>query len=502
MVDDVGFFDTFMPHGMCYLWYPEILFTHVISDALIAIAYFCIPIALYYFFRNRTDFPFRNVILMFSIFIFTCGLSHIMGIWTVWYGSYGLQGLVKAATAIASLATATMLVPLMPQLMALRSPKELEAANVALLHEVDERSRSEQRAQRFVEAAPDAIIIVDAQLTIQVANSRAEVVFGFDREQLIGQQIDLIVPSRVGSSLASDISKYLSLRSLPATEPERPYLGLRADRTEFPIEISLSAVGTEEQQLVSLAIRDVTERRELERQTQRLEQQIAHVDRLDTMGQLAAGLAHEINQPLMALAQNADSALMLSQQNSGASPELVEILRDIEAQAQRAGDIIRALRQYVGNDKSSRMRFELTELLDQTLRLVDNDAKLHSINIIVEVEEPTMVFGDRVQIAQVFVNLLKNSIEAMVGSDSEQRQINISCEQSMEETRVTVSDSGPGLMPDEHVFEPFRSEKREGMGLGLSICKSIIESHGGTFRIDAAMVDGAHVTFTLPAPKD
>ncbi len=502
VLDDVGFFDAFMPHGMCYLWYPNILLMHVVSDALIAIAYFCIPLALYYFFRSKTDFPFRNVILMFSVFIFTCGLSHVMGIWTVWHGTYGLQGLIKAATALASILTAAMLVPLMPQLMALRSPRELEAVNSALVNEINERVRSETRAQRFVEAAPDAVIIVDPNLVIQVANVRAETVFGIERDRLIGQPIDMIIPDRVGASLSSYVSAFAALLTNHDTEQGRPFFGLRADQSVFPIEVSVSEVGSQEQELFSLAIRDVTERRELEMQTQRLEQQIAHVDRLDTMGQMAAGLAHEINQPLMALSQNADSALAVTQSEEKVNPLLLEILHDIEDQAQRAGDIIRALRQYVGNDKSAHAAFDLDELLQQTMRLVDSDTKLHAVDIQLELDEPKTVFGDRVQVAQVFLNLLKNSIEAMVEADVTERLIKVTSKHETDATRITVVDTGPGLEPNKNVFVPFQSEKGDGLGVGLSICRSIIESHGGKFFIDSDVTRGAKFTFTLPHEKE
>jgi len=397
------FFEEFMPHGMCYSWNPYILFLNVGSDALIAAAYFCIPVALYYFFRHKKDFPFRKVILMFCVFIFTCGLSHLMGIWTVWNGSYGVQGLVKGATALASVATAAMLIPLMPQLMALRSPKALE--------------------------------------------------------------------------------------------------GKRDDQSRFPIEVSLSSVGTAGQDLYSVAIRDMTGRNSLARQTRALEQQIAHVNRLDTMGQLAVGLAHEINQPLTALTQNADSAMIWAEQQGVVDPDLREILEDIEAQAHRAGDIIRALRQFANNDDTSREAFDLTMLLKQTLRLVDVDAKKYGVEIRNEIPAGTMVFGARVQIAQVFVNLLRNSIEAMVEFETEEPLILVRCDWTDQFLSLSVKDNGPGVVLEQDIFTPFQSRKADGMGMGLSICRSIVEGHGGAFSIDRTVETGAHFKFTLPKEK-
>ncbi len=499
-MESTGFFDDYMPHGHCYLWNKQILFLNVFSDAFIAIAYFFIPFALYYFFRNRPDFPFRSVIAMFSVFIFTCGLSHVMGIWTIWNGSYGMQGLLKAATALASVATALLLIPVMPQLLALRSPRELEAANAALTHEIGERKQTEQRTQRFVEAAPDGIVIVDAQERIRVVNNRAEVMFGKDRDDLLGSPVEAILPNFRKSTLSGLIQKAAANSGKVDLGAAVDYSGLNSTGKHFPVEINLSSVGTQEQALFSLSIRDVTERDRLERQTRSLQQQIAHVDRLDTMGQMAAGLAHEINQPLTALAQNADSAILWAEQKEQIDPELKEILQDIESQAHRAGDIIRALRQFVANDDASKESFDLSELVNKTQRLVESDAKRQSVRVENNIPSRTFAHGAPVQVAQVFVNLLRNSIEAMSSTDDLDRLIEISSRQDGSEVEITVSDTGPGLPEQQNdIFTPFQSKKIDGMGMGLSICRSIVESHGGTFKTDRNRDKGAAFIFTLPS---
>lgn len=494
-MDQMRFFDNFMPHGMCYAWNPQILLTHVISDAFIAFAYFCIPFALYYFFKNRRDFPFRNVILMFSVFIFTCGLSHIMGIVTVWNGAYGMQGLIKAATAIASLITAAMLIPLMPQLLALRSPRELEAANMALTREMDERVRSEERNQRFVEAAPDAVLIVGKDLIVQVVNSQAVQLLAQPRSALIGKPLGDLIDDTSGKA-ASALKK---ITSAPTGKQNLwTSHAIRFDGALVPIEVSLSSVGTPEQQLFSLAIRDISRRVEREVQTRALEEQVAHVDRLDTMGLMAAGLAHEINQPLMAMSQNAETAVLMLEQGKYDNNELEEVLSDIQAQAHRAGDIIKSLRQFVGNDDTSRELFDLHDLLRQTARLVESNAKQNGVEIRIDVPTSTRVFGARVQIAQVFVNLLKNSIEAMVSADSPLKKITIMSEQAADFLQLSVQDTGPGIETSQDVFTPFQSAKNDGMGMGLSICKAIIVSHGGDFKVDKDLQEGAGFFFTLP----
>lgn len=141
----------FMPHGHCYFWRPDILWTHVLSDGIIALAYFSIPVTLVYFLNKRTDFPFRGVIALFAAFIILCGTTHILGIITVWKPIYAIDGLVKAATALVSIATALVIIPLVPIALSMRSPAELEAANQLLVQEIDRRRETEQRLETAVE---------------------------------------------------------------------------------------------------------------------------------------------------------------------------------------------------------------------------------------------------------------------------------------------------------------------------------------------------------------
>ncbi len=494
-------FEAFMPHGVCYLWRMDILLLNVVSDGLIALAYFFIPFGLYYFFKEKKDFPFRNVILMFSVFIFTCGLSHVMGIWTVWNGHYGTQGLVKAATALASVATALMLVPVMPQLLALRSPRELETANLALTREIAERERSESQTRRFVEAAPDATLIVDEGGKIKVVNAQAEMMFGYPREELVGKSVNLLVPNP-SKAIHSELIKGFFLDPLSRyMETGRELTGRKEDGSEFPIEVNLSAVGSEEKPLVSAAIRDITRRLELETQTRALEREIAHVGRLNTVGQMAAGLAHELNQPLTAITQNVDAALSMARQRTDIDPEFAEILTDLDSQAHRAGDIIRALREFVSKDDTSRTTFDFDVLVQQTLRLIDAEAKANDITVQKSIGDLPLIIAARVQIAQVLVNVLRNSIEAIAGEDSAIRRIMVTADRENGFIRVEVHDSGPGLANDVDVFLPFQTSKPEGMGLGLSISRSIIEAHGGRFWATTDNGNGACFCFTLPVSE-
>ncbi len=139
----------FIPHGHCYLWKPELVGLHIISDALIALSYYSIPLTLIYFVRKREDVPFKKVFLMFGAFIISCGTTHVMEVWTLWHPVYWFSGAMKALTALISFYTALTLIPLVPQALALPSPAQLEAANLALRSENLQRQRVEQELRQY-----------------------------------------------------------------------------------------------------------------------------------------------------------------------------------------------------------------------------------------------------------------------------------------------------------------------------------------------------------------
>ena len=245
---------------------------------------------------------------------------------------------------------------------------------------------------------------------------------------------------------------------------------------------------------------DITEGRVQEAQIQRLSRDLSHLARGHTMGQMAAGLAHELNQPLTAIAQNADAALVVMQK-SGLCPEpLSEILHEIEAQSLRAGEIIRALRGFIRKDDGGRQVFDLEQLLDQTLRLLH--AEITESGVQVETDLTALagpVEGNRVQVAQVLLNLIRNAIEAMAGERGNDRRILLAARSAAGQVVVSVSDTGPGFAPTAEPFTPFETSKPDGMGLGLSICRTIVEAHGGKIWHEPGQPRGSRFHFTLPA---
>jgi PAS domain S-box-containing protein len=254
----------FMPHGHCYRWDPFVLWLHVGSDALIALAYYSIPASLARFSRQRPDLGVPWVAAAFIAFIFACGTTHVLAVWTVWQPAYGIEGVVKALTAAVSVATAIALVRILPGALALPSPATLEAANVALAAEVDRRRHAEERYRTLLESAPDGMVISDAAGRITFANAQTEALFGIPRGELVGQSIETLIPEALREAHVAHRTAFLHEPRLRPMGAGLSLHGRRRDGTEFPVEISLSPLRTPNETLVTAAIRDITARRRAE----------------------------------------------------------------------------------------------------------------------------------------------------------------------------------------------------------------------------------------------
>jgi two-component system, LuxR family, sensor kinase FixL len=247
---------------------------------------------------------------------------------------------------------------------------------------------------------------------------------------------------------------------------------------------------------------DVTDRRHAEDEARQLQERLTHFSRLSTMGEMAAGLAHEINQPLSAIATYAQASQRFLKQPEPDIAEVVAALEQINTQALRAGEVIRRLRNFVKNREVKREAVDCSRLLDDLRTLAETDARLHNIRLRIDVDDalPT-VYADPIQLQQVVLNLVRNAIDAMADAPEDRREVVLMTRRSGDgEIEITVADRGSGLAPEatEHLFNPFFTTKSGGTGLGLAISKSIVRAHGGRLWHTPNEGSGARFHFTLP----
>jgi two-component system sensor kinase FixL len=379
---------------------------------------------------------------------------------------------------------------------------------------LDARLRaSEAQAAAVLNTVVEAIITVDSRGIIQTFNPAAERMFGYRAWEMIGHNINLLMPSPYREQHDVFIKDYLKTGEKKIIGIGREIIARRKDGTVFPIELAVSEVRVDGQYHFTGVIRDISERklaeqrlREQELETQQTRERLAHVNRIDTLGEMAAGIAHEVNQPLAAIASYARACGRWLEAGRYDHPQLLETLNEINEQAQHAGDIIHGLRKLIKKRASTRERCELQQLILETARLCHLDAHQHGIRIVTRLPDTKLfVVVDPVQIQQVVLNLMRNAIDATLEagtgeSATDTAAITVSaCEQDGF-ARVQVSDEGPGLdsAARENLFDPFFTTKLSGMGMGLSICRSIIQAHHGRIGFDANALRGATLFFSIP----
>ncbi|KAA1003477.1 PAS domain S-box protein [Paraburkholderia panacisoli] len=358
--------------------------------------------------------------------------------------------------------------------------------------DITDLRQAEEKFRSAFEFLPVAILMLDQRGRIALVNEQTERLFGYRRNELIGQPATMLVSQLMTSSSSSPRPEALT------TGAARDLLARRADGTEFPVEAKLNMVRFEEDVSVLATIVDRTDRIELHRHRQEL----AHLARLSTMGGLAASFAHELNQPLTAILSNTQAAQRLVEADPVDLDEVCEILKDIVEDNARASEVIRGIRALVKKGVPEFASHDPAVVICDVVRLLRSDAIQRGIRVSIDVNgAPVKVYGDKVQLEQVMLNLLLNAFEAMDGCVSNDRRVTVLVTHEGPQTvRVAVRDHGTGLSGDQlaMIFKPFVTSKPNGLGLGLSISRGIVETHGGRLWAENNTDQGATFYFTLP----
>ena len=361
----------------------------------------------------------------------------------------------------------------------------------------------EERFRRVVEAAPSAMIMVNQEGQITLANQQAEKTFGYPREELLGRPIEMLVPERLRSGYRGFRHDYLCDPQARPMGAGRELFGRRKDGSEVPVEIGLSPIHTSKGLLVLASIVDITERKLAELEAARQRHDLAHLARVTALGELSSSLAHELTHPLTAILSNAQAAQRFLADDNVDLDEVREILNDIVTQDQRAGEVIHGLRLLLkkGELQEHCDDVDLNEVIRDVVNLMRSDLINRNVTLDTDLAQKLpAITGDRVQLQQVLLNLALNGCEAMADYNSSERRLLIASQWENGAVRVSVADRGSGI-PEEkmqQVFERFFTTKKEGMGLGLSVCRTIIDAHRGKIWATNDAGCGATFHFSLP----
>jgi two-component system sensor kinase FixL len=350
------------------------------------------------------------------------------------------------------------------------------------------------------QASIDAIITIDTSCIVQTFNPAAERIFGYSAAEAVGQNVKMLMPMLFREQHDTYVSNYLRTGERKIIGIGRIVTGQKKDGSTFPMELSVGEATAEGRRIFVGFVRDLSEIESNHRRIQQLQSELFHVSRLTEMGQVASSLAHEVSQPLAAIMNFVQAAEQMVQMGQAGSPVITGLLGKIEAQASRASDIVKRLRAFVEKREFEHKRERLGSVIEEALALALVGSRGRDVQL-----QLTLGAGDeevnidRVQIQQVLVNFIRNAIDAMDGSANREVMIETLAGEA-DHVQVVVSDLGSGV--DEEVagqlFDAFVTTKAGGMGVGLSICKAIIEAHDGTIGFRPNVPRGTSFYFTLP----
>jgi two-component system sensor kinase FixL len=359
----------------------------------------------------------------------------------------------------------------------------------------------EAHVKSILETVPDAMIVIDERGIMQSFSAAAQRLFGYTPEEVVGKNIKMMMPSPYRENHDGYLDRYLRTGERRIIGIGRVVVGERKDGSTFPMELAVGEMQSGNRRYFTGFIRDLTERQKTEARLQELQSELVHISRLTAMGEMASTLAHELNQPLSAIANYMKGSRRLLEGSPDQNAATVrEAIDNAAAQAMRAGQIIRRLRDFVARGESEQRVESISKLVEEASALALVGAKDQGIRVRFQLAVPRdLVLADKVQIQQVLLNLIRNAIEAM--HETERRDLTLSTEPAGPDMlSVSVADTGPGISPEiaEQLFQPFITTKPQGMGVGLSISRTIVEAHGGKIWVKPNPGGGTIFQFTLP----
>ena len=363
-------------------------------------------------------------------------------------------------------------------------------------------SAREAHLKSILDTIPDAMIVIDERGAIQSFSAAAERLFGYAAAEVLGKNVKTLMPPPYRDAHDGYLGRYLKTGERRIIGIGRVVVGERKDGSTFPLELNVGEMQSGNQRFFTGFIRDLTESQKTEARLQELQSELVHVSRLTAMGEMASALAHELNQPLSAIANYMKGSRRLLESSTDERATILREAMDKAAeQALRAGQVIRRLRDFVARGESERRVEDVKKLVEEASALALVGAKDRGVRVRFDFDPRTdFVLADKVQIQQVLLNLMRNAIEAM--EDTDTRELVVATAAAPDNmVEISVADTGTGIAPEitAQLFQPFITTKRQGMGVGLSISRTIVEAHGGSIVTRPNPGGGTVFVFTLPA---
>jgi two-component system sensor kinase FixL len=361
----------------------------------------------------------------------------------------------------------------------------------------------EAHLRSILDTVPDAMIVIDDAGTIQSFSLAAERQFGWTADEVRGRNVKMLMPQPYSDQHDGYLHRYAQTSERRVIGVGRVVVGRRKDGSDFPMELSVGEVRSGDYRYFTGFIRDLTERQQSERRLHDLQGELVHIGRLSALGEMSSTLAHELNQPLSAVGNYING--LRRALAAGADVEMLQDgLEKASAQVMRAGEIIRRLRDFVRKGETDRRVESLSKLVEEASALAMLGVRDTDIHVTIRLDPRwDTILADRVQVQQVLLNLIRNAIDAM--SDSAMRRLTLSSAGAPDDmVEISVADTGGGMAPEalEKLFQPFITTKSHGIGIGLSICRTIVEAHGGHIWTEPNESGGAIFRFTLPLVTD
>jgi PAS domain S-box-containing protein len=480
----------FLPHAYCFLWDRDLIGLHVISDAIVALSYYSIPVVLLVFYAQRVREGMSWILVLFAAFILACGTTHLMSIYTLWVPAYWLDGAVKAATALLSVSTAIIMWPMLPRFLAIPEPGRLA-------REIAERSAAEQRYRQFVELNPHATVVVDREGTVQLVNTQTLAWFGYERGELVGKPVDVLIPHRFRAHHPEFLAGFFRAPSRRPMGTGRSLFGLRKDGSEFPVDISLSPVETPDGVQVIASIADITERKEAEENLRRANQAFEAVNK--ELEAFAYSVSHDLRAPLRAMI--GFGQILQEEHAQRLDVEARDYLHRIIAASQRMGDLIDGLL-VLSRIARGTLQKEPVYLSTLARSIVEEHSRADpGRKVEIVVHDGLKAIGDPRLERVLLNNLLGNAWKFTAKASAPKIEFGSTRADGVEVFFVRDNGAGFDMAYADKLFGAFQrlhnADEFPGTGIGLATAQRIVNRHGGRIWAEGKVGEGATFYFTL-----